>query len=99
MKVLLIQSYLGSSGTDGVVYPLGLAYIGAAAESAGHKVRLIDPNVLTSPMTDMQTAIRKFQPDFVGLSLRNIDSQQRTSLVLLLPEFLRHTGCREGCSA
>ena len=43
MKVLLIQSYLGSSGTDGVVYPLGLAYIGAAAESAGHKVRLITP--------------------------------------------------------
>ncbi len=91
MKVLLIQSYLGPSQTDGLVYPLGLAYLGTAVKANGHEVRLIDPNVLTSPLTDLQTEIRKFQPDFVGLSLRNIDSQNRSANLIYYYQYFYDT--------
>jgi len=55
------------------VYPLGLAYLDAALQSAGHVTHLWDVQVGD---TTLEASVADFQPDFVGLSLRNIDNVQ-----------------------
>jgi len=59
------------------VYPLGLDYV-ANALSAEHQVRLADMNAMgdSDPLVE---GIREFEPDVVGLSLRNIDNCDITS--------------------
>ncbi|HPA20481.1 MAG TPA: lipid biosynthesis B12-binding/radical SAM protein [Verrucomicrobiae bacterium] len=52
------------------VFPLGLAMIDEAARRAGHTTRLLDRQFDETPIKDV---IRDFRPDFVGMSLRNID--------------------------
>ncbi len=72
MKILLIQSFLGRK--EKPIYPLGLAYL--AAHLPHHTVKAIDPNVLDRPMDEIVETIKSFQPEFVGISLRNLDTTQ-----------------------
>jgi len=53
------------------VFPLGLAHIQSALEQAGHVARVLDR--LTDAQR-MEEVLRGFQPDYVGISLRNIDN-------------------------
>jgi radical SAM superfamily enzyme YgiQ (UPF0313 family) len=55
------------------VYPLGLAYLDAALRAAGYTTHLWDAQ--TGDGT-LEASVRDFRPDFVGLSLRNIDNVQ-----------------------
>ena len=55
------------------VYPLGLAYLDAALRSAGHVTHLWD---VQAGDGTLEASVADFQPDFVGLSLRNIDNVQ-----------------------
>jgi len=52
------------------VFPLGAAQVEAALRNAGHCVRFVDYNVNLGPIPEL---IAEFQPEFVGISLRNID--------------------------
>ena len=52
------------------VFPLGLAYIDSALRQAGYETRLVDCEV---DQTEIAEVVAGFQPDFVGVSLRNID--------------------------
>jgi radical SAM superfamily enzyme YgiQ (UPF0313 family) len=52
------------------VFPLGLAQLEGALRQAGYQTRLLDWNVDVEPI---EKVIREFQPDWVGISLRNID--------------------------
>ncbi len=79
MRVLLIQSYLGPSA-EILTYPLGLAYIATAAHQAGHDVRIIDPNTQPNPLDELRHALQRETPQCVGISLRNIDNQDRIHL-------------------
>ena len=72
MKVMLIQAYLGRKELP--VFPLGLAML--AAVLPGHDVKIFDPNVSDDPYNDLKTSLAQFQPEVVGISLRNIDNQQ-----------------------
>jgi radical SAM superfamily enzyme YgiQ (UPF0313 family) len=72
MKVMLIQAYLGRKELP--VFPLGLAML--AAVLPGHDVKIYDPNVSDEPYNDLRTSLAQFQPEVVGISLRNIDNQQ-----------------------
>jgi len=81
MKVLLI-----SANTETInmpVLPLGMAFVARAAEDAGHVVSQI--NLMMAPEAELTLAegIRSFQPDVIGISVRNIDDQ-----VSLQPRFL-----------
>jgi radical SAM superfamily enzyme YgiQ (UPF0313 family) len=67
-KVLLISPNRCTSPDP--VFPLGLAHVSAALERAGHATRLLD--VLADPQP-LAEALHEFRPDFVGVSLRNID--------------------------
>lgn len=78
------------------VYPLGAAYVAAAARQAGHEVRLLDFQLHREPLGD---AVRAFRPDVIGISLRNIDDaliQRRETffgeLRDLITQLRRHSG-------
>jgi radical SAM superfamily enzyme YgiQ (UPF0313 family) len=77
------------------VFPLGAAQVETALKRAGHRVRFVDYNVNRAPVPDL---IAEFKPDYVGISLRNIDDaliQKREtffeSLLNLVSELRQHT--------
>ncbi len=55
------------------VYPLGLAYLDGALRRAGYATRVWDARTAAGPLA---AGVAEFAPDFIGLSLRNIDSVQ-----------------------
>jgi lipid biosynthesis B12-binding/radical SAM protein len=56
------------------VYPLGMAIVASALSSRGHKVSQFDFLKEGASLAKLQSAVRKFKPDYVGVSLRNIDN-------------------------
>jgi len=74
MKVLLLS--VNTFTAPYPVYPLGLDYV-AAALAPKHTVRIVDLNCTVSD--DLGRVINDFQPDAVGISLRNIDTTDTTA--------------------
>ena len=72
MKVFLLQSYLGRR--EKPIYPLGLAYLGACLRD--HEVEAFDPNTASDPYGELAMRLKRFAPDVVGISLRNVDTTQ-----------------------
>ncbi|MCJ7830033.1 MAG: cobalamin-dependent protein, partial [Desulfobacterales bacterium] len=70
MKVLLISA--NTVLVPYPVYPLCLDYV-AGALTPDHQVRTLDLNQLPEGL-DLESSIRAFAPDIVGISLRNIDN-------------------------
>ena len=73
MRVLLI-----SANTETInmpVLPLGLACVDEAARSAGHDVKLVDLMDQQDTRLVLQDAVDGFQPEVIGISVRNIDDQ------------------------
>jgi radical SAM superfamily enzyme YgiQ (UPF0313 family) len=85
MRVLLI-----SANTEQInmpVLPLGLAYVAAAVQGAGHEIKIL--NLMTHKSTpDLQHAIKAaitaFRPQIIGISVRNIDDQNMENPKFLL---------------
>lgn len=74
-KILLVQQYLGLNHEVGPVFPIGLAYIATNISSnTNWIVKAIDLNVCENPYLALNNAIDSFNPDVVGLSVRNIDN-------------------------
>lgn len=83
MNVLLI-----SANTEQInmpVLPMGTACIAAAAQNAGHEVKLVN---LMAQQQDtrslLEDAVKGFPPDVIGISVRNIDDQCMASPKFLL---------------
>jgi radical SAM superfamily enzyme YgiQ (UPF0313 family) len=73
MRVLLV-----SANTETInmpVLPLGLACVDEAARSAGHDVKLLDLMDQQDTRLVLQDAVDGFQPEIIGISVRNIDDQ------------------------
>ena len=73
MKVLLV-----SANTETInmpVLPLGLACVDEAVRSAGHEVKLVDLMGQQDTRLVLQDAVDGFQPEIIGISVRNIDDQ------------------------
>jgi radical SAM superfamily enzyme YgiQ (UPF0313 family) len=66
-RILLISTNRCASPDP--VFPLGLAYVNAALRRAGHEVEWFDYQVDSG----VEGVISRFRPDFIGVSLRNID--------------------------
>lgn len=77
MRILLL--YSNQSRELVPAPPVGLSYVATAAEAAGHEVQLLDLAFAADMLAEMAEAIDRFQPEVVGLSIRNIDNlvQQR----------------------
>jgi radical SAM superfamily enzyme YgiQ (UPF0313 family) len=55
------------------IYPIGLTYIEGALREDGHLTEIWDA---ISPGESLEQAAGRFQPDFIGLTMRNIDNVQ-----------------------
>ncbi len=81
-KILLVSTNRYAEPAH--VYPLGLACIASASESAGFTVRVFD----CAFDTDIGACISSFNPDYIGVSLRNIDDCYIENTRFLLNEAL-----------
>ncbi|MBF0488126.1 MAG: cobalamin-dependent protein [Nitrospirae bacterium] len=77
MNVLLVQQDEGVRAYHVPLYPIGLSYIAAALKE--HSVRIFNPNSFEYPgsLEELKKEIVRFNPDIVGLSIRNLDTTQR----------------------
>ena len=82
MRVLLI-----SANTELInmpVLPLGLAYVAAAADTQGHTVKMLNLMMQTDTQKALHKAIVDFNPEIIGISVRNIDDQKMENPRFLL---------------
>ena len=99
MRALLISA--NTEQLQMPVLPMGLACVAAAAEHAGHEVKLL--NLMTKDdfqELKLENSFLGFQPEIVGVSVRNIDDQNMNSPKFLL-EAVKNvvTACRRYTSA
>ena len=71
-KFFLLSSNVSSKPYP--VYPLGMAVVAAALSTAGHRVRQYDYLASGCSEIHLRESLKEFDPDFVGMSLRNIDN-------------------------
>ncbi|MBN2040521.1 MAG: radical SAM protein [Spirochaetes bacterium] len=76
MKILLISA--NKSVQPYPVYPLGLDYVSAQIPSQ-HEVEIFDIHDFED-MNSFAGAVKKFSPDIVGVSLRNIDNTDTSDI-------------------
>ena len=68
------------------VMPIGACIVAHAAERAGHTVHLLDLMLTQDTLHDIESAVTAFQPDVVGLSVRNIDNVDMRDPVFFLDD-------------
>ena len=84
MRVLFV-----SANTEQIslpTLPLGLGCVAAATERAGHEVKLVDLMDQTDTLPAIRAAVEGFQPDIIGISVRNIDDQAMENTRFLLDQ-------------
>lgn len=82
MRVLLI-----SANTEQInmpVLPLGLACVAAAVQGAGHEIQMLNLMMQTDTRQALKEAIVGFNPEIIGISVRNIDDQKMENPKFLL---------------
>ena len=89
MRILLVQAFLGRK--EKPIYPIGLATLASVLKK--HEIKVIDPNILDDPDGDLKQAALDFQPELIGISLRNVDTTQ------VRDPFIYFNGMRESLSA
>jgi lipid biosynthesis B12-binding/radical SAM protein len=72
MNIFLISSNIAD--TPYSVYPLGLSMVAASLKNAGHNVRQFDFLASGRSIEALTTSIKEFNPDIIGISIRNIDN-------------------------
>lgn len=68
------------------VVPNGLACVASALDAAGHEVRFLDLCFERNPIEATRRAVREFNPDVAGVSVRNIDNSDAIALKHYTPE-------------
>ena len=71
-KVFLISS--NTTIDPYPVYPLGMALVASALQTEGHHVFQFDLLAVDQPEVRLEKSLLEYNPDFVGISLRNIDN-------------------------
>ncbi len=66
------------------VLPLGLAFIAAAVQSAGHEIKMLNLMMQTDTNRAIKEAIIESDPEIIGISVRNIDDQNMENPKFLL---------------
>jgi len=71
-KILLISS--NTTREPYPVYPMGMAVLASALSAKGHRVCQYDFLVSDQSERLLQKTLSEFEPDYIGISLRNIDN-------------------------
>ncbi len=83
MRILMVQAQSVEGISSERVYPIGIVLLAGLLKKRGHEVDIFDMNLEPDPFGALKERLPDFQPDVVGLSLRNIDplGNKTTSLV------------------
>ncbi|MHC4661290.1 MAG: B12-binding domain-containing radical SAM protein [Planctomycetota bacterium] len=84
MKVLFISA--NTETLNMRTLPWGMACVAAAVREAGHEAAMLDLMGEADPAAAVAAAIGKHNPDVIGVSVRNIDDQNRGKPVFFLPK-------------
>ena len=84
MKILLIS--VNREKMPYPVFPLGLAYLVRVLKEEGYKTEVLDLCFSEDPSVELKENLRRFQPDLIGLSLRNLDNLTYPTSVSYLKE-------------
>jgi len=99
MKLLLISP--NTEFLPDPIFPLGLAYIAATLKHHGIDHRVLDLCFTPDLESELSREIDDYQPDLIGLSLRNLDNVSYPKYTSYLPFYRevigiirQHTDCR-----
>jgi radical SAM superfamily enzyme YgiQ (UPF0313 family) len=99
MKLLLISPNI--EFLPDPIFPLGLAYIAAVLKRQGIDHHILDLCFVTDVEAELSAEIAAYQPDLIGLSLRNLDNVSYPKYTSYLPFYRdvmgiirRHTDSR-----
>ena len=84
MKILLIS--VNRERMPFPVFPLGLAYIAMAVKEEGHQIKVMDLCFSQEVSVDLNHILQHFQPNLIGISLRNLDNLTYPTSVSYLKE-------------
>jgi radical SAM superfamily enzyme YgiQ (UPF0313 family) len=82
MRVLFISA--NTETINMVPLPLGLNCVAVATRNAGHEVRLLDLMGGSDHQSLIRDAIASFNPEVIGISVRNVDNQSMADPKFLL---------------
>ena len=88
MKVLLVATNQADRFMDRMVVrpvPIGLAYLAASVDEERHTLRVLDLMFAEDAVSEVADAVSEFEPDLIGLSIRNLDNQSSLNPVWNLP--------------
>jgi hypothetical protein len=77
MKVLLIATNRHDrvmSRMEARPLPIGLAYVAGHLDRQRHTLKVLDLMFAEDYLAEAEATVRQFQPDLIGLSLRNLDN-------------------------
>lgn len=84
MRVLLVNANRARELL--AVPPIGLAYVANAAARAGHEVQVVDLMTARHPLSAVTVGVARFQPEVVGVSVRNLDNLAHQELTYYLDD-------------
>ncbi|ODA42262.1 B12 lower ligand biosynthesis radical SAM protein BzaD [Desulfosporosinus sp. BG] len=85
MRVLMIQTPSVEEISQERVYPIGIVLLAGLLQSHGHEVDILDMNLERDPFGALKEKLLAFQPEAIGLSLRNIDPLGNKTSSLIAP--------------
>ncbi|MEW6356169.1 MAG: radical SAM protein [Planctomycetota bacterium] len=84
MRILLVSTNRCRAITHPM--PIGMLVVAERIARSGHEVELLDLMFADDPVAEARAIVRKFRPELVGISVRNIDNQDARSTAAYLPE-------------
>jgi radical SAM superfamily enzyme YgiQ (UPF0313 family) len=98
MKILLIS--VNREKMPYPVFPLGLAYLAKGLREEGHSIQILDLCFSEEVSSNLKNCLGPYQPDLIGLSLRNLDNLTYPTSVSYLKEVEEVIQiCRQSSSA
>ena len=88
MKVLLVATNQADRFMDSMVVrpvPIGLAYLAASVDEERHTLKVLDLMFADDAVAEVADAVSEFEPDLIGMSIRNLDNQSSLNSVWNLP--------------
>lgn len=85
-KILLIQA-ISMEGMDiERVYPIGIVTLASIIERhGGYDLAIFDMNMPMDPYGELRKQLESYQPDIIGISLRNVDPLGNRTTSLIVP--------------
>lgn len=90
MKILLINSpvWLTAGHPISESPPVGLLYLAAVLEKAGHRARVLDPDVLKMDLDELGGRLREMNPEAIGIGSTTLGLPSLSKVVSLCEKIL-----------